>query len=220
MRFWPGARGWQRRNRLWPGDIPSGTISGSGSGPYTYNLSFSDDSSATSPIGSVWYAWVPFQFFLPGTPTSATAPAGWSASIVGNSIEFTANSTANVIPAGGTLSGFSYQAAYSPATLAATANSGESDAYAGIAIESDAGKIFTVAVQPAPEPSVLALLASGGAGLVLVRPPQDQRSLISFGPIVALVSERRSLNRRRPLRAAPSQSSALRFFGLIRQSGF
>jgi hypothetical protein len=147
------------------GDIPSGTISGSGSGPYTYNLSFSDDSSATSPIGSVWYAWVPFQFFLPGTPTSATAPAGWSASIVGNSIEFTANSTANVIPAGGTLSGFSYQAAYSPATLAATANSGESDAYAGIAIESDAGKIFTVAVQPAPEPSVLALLVSGGAGL-------------------------------------------------------
>src|ERR1035437_8423742 len=58
------------------GEIASGTISGFGSGPYTYALSFSDSPSATSPVGSVWYAWVPGFFYLPGVPTSASAPAG------------------------------------------------------------------------------------------------------------------------------------------------
>ena len=56
------------------GQIASGTVSGSGSGPYTYDLTFSDASSATSPVGSVWYAWVPGSFYLPGTPTGASAP--------------------------------------------------------------------------------------------------------------------------------------------------
>src|SRR5689334_15264596 len=59
------------------GQLPSGTISSSGTGPYTYNLAFSDSGVAASPIGSVWYAWVPGQFYLPGTPTGASAPSGW-----------------------------------------------------------------------------------------------------------------------------------------------
>src|ERR1035438_9639397 len=61
------------------GQIASGTISGSGSGPYTYNLSFSNAPSATSPVGSVWYAWIPLHFYLPGPPTSPAAPSGWTA---------------------------------------------------------------------------------------------------------------------------------------------
>lgn len=147
------------------GQIASGTISGSGSGPYTYSLSFSDAADSTSPVGSVWYAWTPGAFYLPGDPTSAAAPAGWTASIFENSIQFFANSPANDIGAGSTLAGFSYQAAFSPAQLAAAANSGLSVAYAG-GIETDAGYTFTV--EAVPEPSTLALLVCGATGLYLV----------------------------------------------------
>jgi len=148
------------------GQLPSGTISGSGSGPYTYSLSFSDGASSTSPVGSVWYAWKPGFFYLPGVPTGASAPTGWTANISGDSIQFTANSPANDIPIGGTLSGFSYQAAFSPAQLAAALNSGLSDAYSG-GLFSDAGVLFTVTTI-VPEPSTLTLLICGVAGLCLV----------------------------------------------------
>ena len=151
------------------GQIASGTISGSGSGPYTYNLSFSDAPGSTSPIGSVWSGWIPGFFYLPGVPTSASAPAGWTANLSGtlNSIQFTANSPANDIPIGGSLSGFSYHAAFSPAQLAAASNSGLSVAYSG-GLFSDAGYTFTVQSVVVPEPSTLTLVVCGAIGLCLV----------------------------------------------------
>jgi hypothetical protein len=148
------------------GQIASGTISGSGSGPYTYDLTFSDAASATSPVGSVWYAWVPGGFFLPGVPTSASAPSGWTANVNNNSVQFIASSSANYIMPGHSLSGFSYQAAFSPAQLAAAANSGESVAYSA-GLFSDTGNTFTV--QAVPEPSAITLLLGGSAGLLLAR---------------------------------------------------
>jgi hypothetical protein len=147
------------------GEIASGTISGSGAGPYTYDLTFSDSAGATSPIGSVWYSWIPGQFFLPSDPTGANAPAGWTASIVNNSIQFVASSSAFDIAAGQSLSGFSYQATFSPAQLAAAPNSGESVAYSG-GLFSDGGNTFVVSA--VPEPSSLALLAGSIAGLCLL----------------------------------------------------
>jgi hypothetical protein len=150
------------------GQIASGTISGSGSGPsYTYSLSFSDAPSSTSPIGSVWYAWVPGSFYLPGTPTSASAPSGWTATVAANSVQFVASSPANDIAAGSTLSGFGYQATFSPAQLAAAANSGVSVAYSG-GLFSDGGNLFTVQAVTVPEPSTLTLLVCGATGLYLV----------------------------------------------------
>ena len=148
------------------GQTASGTISGSGSGPFTYDLSFSDAANSLSPVGSVWYAWIPGSFYLPGDPTSASAPTGWTASIFLNSIQFTANSPADYITPGSTLSGFSYQAAFSPAQLAAAANSGLSVAYSG-GLFSDAGYTFTVQLSTVPEPSTLALLICGATGLCL-----------------------------------------------------
>jgi hypothetical protein len=150
------------------GQIASGTISSSGSGPFTYDLTFSDAAGATSPIGSVWYSWIPGQFFLPGTPTSASTPAGWTASIQANSIQFIANSPANDITAGHSLSGFGYQATFSPAQLAAAANSGESVAYSG-GLFSDGGDTFTVTVQPVPEPNGQMLLLASVPILWLIR---------------------------------------------------
>ena len=157
------------------GQIASGTISGSGSGPYTYNLSFSDAASSLSPVGSVWYAWVPGFLYLPGVPTSASAPAGWTATISGDSIQFVANSPADYIAPGSSLSGFSYQAAFSPAQLAAAPNSGVSVAYSG-GLFSDAGDTFTV--ETVPEPSTLALLICGATGLMPGWPPPASGCLI------------------------------------------
>jgi hypothetical protein len=148
------------------GQVAGGTILGSGSGPYVYDLTFSDAPGATSPIGSVWYAWVPGSFYLPSTPTSASAPAGWTATIFNNSIQFVASGPADYIAAGQSLSGFSYQATFSPAQLAAAPNSGRSDAYSA-GLFSDAGNIFIV--QAAPEPSGQILLLAGATTLWLIR---------------------------------------------------
>lgn len=147
------------------GEIASGTISGSGSGPYLYGLTFSDGAGATSPIGSVWYSWVPGFFYLPGTPTSASAPTGWTATISGNSIQYTANAPADYIQPGQTLSGFDYQATFSPSQLTAAPNSGESVAYSA-GLFSDGGDTFTV--QMVPEPSAMAFWEAGILGLALV----------------------------------------------------
>ena len=138
-------------------EIASGTISSSGSGPYLYNLTFTDSPLATSPIGSVWYAWIPGEFYLPGTPSSASAPAGWTATVFLNSVQYVANSTADYIQPGQTLSGFGYQASFSPAQLAGAANSGVSVAYAA-GLFSDNGNTFTVAT--VPEPSTFALISA------------------------------------------------------------
>ena len=136
------------------GQIASGTIAGSGSGPSTYSLTFSDAAGASSAIGSVWYAWIPGSFYLPGTPTSASAPAGWTASIVANSIQFSANSVANDILPGNSLSGFDYVASFSPTQLGAAPDAGVSVAYSG-GIESGPGDTFTV--RNVPEPAVMSL---------------------------------------------------------------
>jgi hypothetical protein len=152
------------------GEIGGGTFSSAGSGPYTYDLTFSDGSAATSPIGSVWYSWIPGNFYLPGTPTSASAPAGWTATIDNNSVKFIADSSANDITAGESLSGFSYQANFSPAQLAAASNSGLSVAYSG-GLFSDSGNTFTV--QAVPEPSGFILLLLGATAwcfICLLRP--------------------------------------------------
>lgn len=148
------------------GQLGSGTVSGSGSGPYSYSLSFTDVAGATSPIGSIWYAWIPGQFYLPSNPTGASAPPGWTANLSGtaNSVQWTANSPASYIQPGATLSGFGYTAGFSPAQLAAAPNSGKSVAYSA-GLFSDGGNTFTV--QIVPEPSVLALLLPGAAALCL-----------------------------------------------------
>ena len=150
------------------GQIASGTIGSSGSGPYSYSLTFTDAGGATSPVGSVWYAWVPGAFYLPSSPTSVSAPAGWTATISGNSVQYVASSAANYIQPGQSLSGFGYQATFSPAQLAAAPNSGVSVAYSG-GLFSDAGNTFTVQNVPEPSGSLLTVFAAACAWFAVAR---------------------------------------------------
>ena len=149
------------------GQLASGTISSSGAGPYVYSLTFANAAGATSPVGSVWYAWIPGFFYLPGTPTSASAPVGWTATVSGNSVQYVASSSANYITAGQSLSGFGYQATFTPAQLAAAANSGVSVAYSG-GLFTEPSQTFTVQPAAVPEPSAPTLLLSGAACLWLI----------------------------------------------------
>lgn len=164
------------------GEVASGTVAGSGSGPYVFNLSFIDTPGATSPIGSIWYGWTPGNFYLPGVPTSASAPAGWTAAISSDSVQFVADAPLDDITAGESLSGFSYDAAFSPAQLTAAPNSGLSVAYSA-GLFSDGGDTFTV--QAVPEPSGQTLLLAGAAAWWLIRRRQRHECeiLVANNPI-------------------------------------
>lgn len=142
------------------GEMATGTVSGVlNGGSYDYTIIL-DNTSGSVSIGSLWYGWIPFSFFLPGTPDSASAPTGWSASVVANSIEFTGNPGVFLAP--GQSIQFNYVASFAPSDL--TGNTGLSYVYTG-GIEGDPGALVDVAAVPAPEPSSLSLLTAGFLGL-------------------------------------------------------
>lgn len=152
------------------GLVASGIVSGSGSGPYTYDLVFSNGVSATQPIRAIWYAGTTNSYYLPSTPISVFAPAGWNAALSGNgtqsSIQFTVNSGTSFIAAGSSLSGFGFQANFTPSELAAAPNGGLSWANSG-SFFNGLSERFTVTGPAAPEPGAPILLVCGGAGLWL-----------------------------------------------------
>ncbi len=143
------------------GEMATGTVSGvPDGGSYDYTITL-DNTSGSVSIGSLWYAWIPFAFYLPSTPTSASAPTGWNASIVANSIEYVSSGTPL---APGQSIQFNYVATFAPSQLVDPA--GYSYVYTG-AIEGDPGAFVNVLTVPAPEPSALSLLTAGFLGLAL-----------------------------------------------------
>lgn len=142
------------------GESATGTVSGQFNGSlYDYTVTL-NNTSGSVPIGSLWYAWIPFAFYLPGTPATASAPAGWTASIVANSIEYVSSGTPL---APGQSIQFTYSASFTPAQLTGTA--GYSYVYTG-GIEGDPGAF--VDIQTVPEPSSLGLLMTGFLGLTWI----------------------------------------------------
>lgn len=150
---------------------PSGTISTVSTSPnFSYAMTVKDASDATLPIGTVWFAWVPGEDFLPTSPLSETSPVGWTVGAVthegstdGYAIQWVASSDIYDVPIGGSLSGFGFTTADSPASI-----DGKSPfypttpvlttfAYSGAPF-SDGGAQFTVsAASPVPEPASLAV---------------------------------------------------------------
>jgi hypothetical protein len=149
---------------------PSGTISTVSSGASnTYAVTVKDAADATEPIGTVWFAWVPGKDFLDTSPTSEISPTGWAVDTIshagsgdGYAIQWVASSSIYDIPVGGSLSGFSFSTADTPAQIA-----GDSVFYPTTPVLtafaydagpfSDAGTEFVIT--PAPEPTCLAAIA-------------------------------------------------------------
>ena len=151
------------------GILASGQITGTLSGSsYNYLLTIADGGGATNSIGSVWYAWVPGQFYLASVPSNLLAPTGWSAQEVSsggyNSVRFLASSSSFDIAPGASLSGFGFTSVDTPAALGG--NSVDYPATpVGTTVAYNAGffstysDTFVVAV--VPEPTSLALLLTG-----------------------------------------------------------
>ncbi len=145
-----------------------------GGGLYTYNITLNNLGSSSSGIQTFWYSWVPGADFLPTSPTSVQAPAGWMSSVQGGpyydpygyyypdgySIEFTTSTTP--LNPGSSLT-FGFMSTDSPAALAGNSPIftyypvGTSYVFSGVG-ESGLGLQFVV--QSVPEPSSLALLTA------------------------------------------------------------
>ena len=142
--------------------------------PGLYDYSLTLNNTGTTTVGTFWFAWVPGGDFLKPAPTNATAPAGWTDNIFpnpatgGNSIRWVTST--DLLAAGQSLSGFSFDSTETPAQLLGTFPSGIG---AGDAVTTafvyeaapfgDPGHQF-VATAATPEPGSLALLSTGLIG--------------------------------------------------------
>jgi hypothetical protein len=146
------------------GESATGTVSGVLNGSlYDYTITL-NNTSGSVPIGSFWYSWTPTIspfFYLPSSPSSASAPAGWTASVFANSIQYSSSGTPL---APGQSIQFTYAATFSPAQL--TGDAGYSYVYSG-AIEGVGDPGSFVNIQTVPEPASLGLLTAGFLGLAL-----------------------------------------------------
>jgi hypothetical protein len=148
-----------------------------GGGLYDYTVTLISEPNSHNPIATFWFGWVPGASFLPSSPTSVSAPAGWTYSIEGGpyymygypyydgySIEYTTSTTP--LQPGASLN-FGFVSADSPAALAGDSpwhpgyQVGTSYVYSGIG----SGNNSVLFAQLVPEPSSLVLLAAWAAGL-------------------------------------------------------
>jgi hypothetical protein len=151
------------------------TETGTSGGEFEYSMTL--DNTGTVPINAFWYGWVQGSFDLPSTPTSLTAPLGWSSIPDGNSVQFE-NSSGAAIPAGG-FGLYSFQSTASPTALttgisdgAPTGSSVVYDTPTGPSTfgENDPGVAsgpFQPTLTSVPEPSTFGLLATGLTGMSL-----------------------------------------------------
>src|SRR5580693_10561485 len=79
-------------------------------GVYQYDLTLNN--TGTTTIGTFWFSWIPFDNFMPVSPTSIVTPTGWQEVITsggpsdGFAIQWIAKAPADDLAAGGSLSGF------------------------------------------------------------------------------------------------------------------
>jgi len=145
------------------GTLANGTVSGTQEGPnlWMYTITLTD--AGTNDLSSLWYAWTPdvgSHFYLPDTSASnITGQDGWTGTAINNSIQF---SGGTALTTGQSVMLF-YEADFSPATLADTANSGLSVAYDGPIEGGPSTGDFTI--EAVPEPASLALFGLAIAGL-------------------------------------------------------
>jgi len=157
----------------------TGTVSAApaGGGSFDYTITLHNSASSTDSIQSFWYAWIPGQFYLPSAPTSTAFPLpfAWSAAaftIAPNesSIQFYTSSSIYALAPGGSFS-FTYASMDTPAQEFGNSANYAGNPPVGTSVVYQGGFLTTPSdtfvVQPAPEPSSIALLLAGSLGLLV-----------------------------------------------------
>ena len=149
------------------------TETGTAGSEFEYSLLL--DNTGSNPINALWYGWIQFAFDLPSSPTSITAPSGWTGTADGKSIKF-ANSSGSAIPSGG-FGTFTFESTSSPTAMTTGSNggapTGDSVAYGTVSAMSSseenmagvASAPFAPTLTATPEPSTLGLMVTGLAGM-------------------------------------------------------
>jgi len=143
------------------------TISGvAASGGYDYTIMLLN--TGNEDINSFWYGWTFSGNNLPSNPGNAGNSLNWDNILNGNSIIWQ-NSSGTALAANATAT-FTFFSTDTP-TAITTDPSGGSYAYSGNSVESgDSTPQFSPGLAPVPEPSALALVATGiGGWLVCLR---------------------------------------------------
>lgn len=144
-----------------------------GGGEFQYNIGLTNTSTDNSTIGTLWFAWIPGDFYMEATPTNVTSPANWEGNILsgggGESIQWEAGPTGALLQPGST-DEFSFDSTETLSQLQGPSTKGNklvettSFLYTGDVAFSGTGVQIVV-----PEPASLSLLALSAGGLLFRR---------------------------------------------------
>lgn len=136
-------------------------------GGYNYNIFVTD--TGTTPIGTLWFSWVPGAGFLTAVPTNVQSPAGWTEKLTnaGAGIQWTTAGSA--IAAGSSLSGFAFTSTETPTQLALPVTVGTFTdpgsvfyIYQGAPLAAgDPGFTSAATIATTPEPSSFVFMGTG-----------------------------------------------------------
>jgi hypothetical protein len=147
-------------------------------GENQYDLTLNN--TGTTTIGTFWFSWIPGDNFMPVSPTSIESPSGWQEMITsggpsgGFAIQWTADTPANDLAAGSSLTGFNFDSSLTPSQLQSPASGMPSDpvttafVYSGAPLVGVGDQLVaTPATTATPEPTT-ALITALGFGLIVL----------------------------------------------------
>lgn len=143
---------------------------------FTYDITLKN--TGTTPIGTLWYAWIPGEDYLPVKPTATASPAGWKLAIIdstaageGYSLQWQVDTSVPGTPlaAGSVLDGFTFTTTTSPIELAGNARFGSKPQVGTTFVYQGApfvGGSSRIVINPTPEPGAFAALGLGSLALL------------------------------------------------------
>lgn len=137
---------------------------------FTYDITLNN--TGTTTIGTLWYAWIPGEDYLPIAPSSTSGPANWTflethADGFGYGLRWVAGAGSLIQP-GTSLSGFSFTTTTTPSELLGNSLFGNHPPVGTTFIYGEgpfAGGEKQILINPVPEPATLLGLAAGVAFL-------------------------------------------------------